>query len=145
MSVVSSKLGSVSVSFKKRRVVGAVQYNPGPTPFDIFTQGAVAPTFSGNRYRKPNCDSDVKQYPMGVVPVRFEQAGYIAPEGAVYKATKLREIVPIPTNMSMGMSGGTTEVNPEFPNYDYLAPIRPGPRALNPFIVSAPAPVMFRP
>jgi hypothetical protein len=143
MSVVSSKLGEVSVSFKKRRVVGAVQYNPGPNPFDIFSQGAVAPTFSGNRYRKPNCDSDVKQYPMGVVPLLFQQAGYVEPAGAVFKTKKVAGPMPVPTRMRM--ENTTDEVNPEFPNYDYLAPIRPGPRALNPFLVSAPAPVMFRP
>jgi hypothetical protein len=143
MSVVSSKLGAVSVSLKKRRVVGAVQYNPGPNPFDIFSQGAVAPTFGGNRYRKPNLDSDVKQYPMGVVPLRCDQAGYIEPEGAVYKTQKVAGPMPVPTRMRM--ENTTDEVNPAFPNYDYLAPIRPGPRKLNPFLVSEPAGAMYRP
>lgn len=143
MSVVSRRDDFVSVPFKKRGPRVAVQYNPGPNPFDIFSQGAVAPTFSGNRYRKPNADSDVKQYPMGVVPLRCDQAGYIAPEGAVYKTQKVKGPMPVPTRMRMADT--TDEVNPEFPNYDYLEPIRPGPRRLNPFIVSAPAPVMFRP
>jgi len=143
MSVVSRRDDFVSVPFKKRGPKTAVQYNPGPNPFDIFSQGAVAPTFSGNRYRKPNADSDVKQYPMGVVPVRFEQAGYIAPLGEVYKTKPVKGPMPVPTNMRM--TGGTQEVNPEFPNYDYLEPIRPAPRRLNPFIASAPSPVMYRP
>jgi hypothetical protein len=143
MSVVSRRDDFVSVPFKRRGPRVAVQYNPGPTPFDIFTQGAVAPTFSGNRYRKPNCDSDVKQYPMGVVPLRCDQAGYIEPEGAVYKTKKVAGPMPVPTRMRMTET--TEEVNPAFPNYDYLAPVRPGPRALNPFLVAEPAPVMFRP
>lgn len=143
MSVVSRRDDFVSVPFKKRGPRVAVQYNPGPNPFDIFTQGAVAPTFSGNRYRKPNADSDVKQYPMGFVPLRCDQAGYIEPAGPVYKTKKVAGPMPVPTRMRM--ENTTDEVNPAFPNYDYLAPIRPGPRALNPFIVSAPAPVMFRP
>jgi hypothetical protein len=143
MSVVSRKDDFVSVAFKKRGPRVAVQYNPGPNPFDIFSQGAVAPTFGGNRYRKPNLDSDVKQYPMGVVPLRCDQAGYIEPEGAVYKTTPVKGPMPVPTRMRM--ENTTDEVNPAFPNYDYLAPIRPGPRKLNPFLVSEPAGAMYRP
>lgn len=143
MSVVSRKDDSVSVPFKKRGPRVAVQYNPGPNPFDIFSQGAVAPTFGANRYRKPNADSDVKQYPMGVVPLRCDQAGYIEAGGAVYKTQKVAGPMPVPTRMRMADT--TDEVNPAFPNYDYLEPIRPGPRRLNPFLAAEPTANMYRP
>lgn len=127
MSVVSRLIDLIGVPPKKRGPRVAVQYNPGPNPNGDFTQGEVKACFSANRYNRPFIIDDNRAAP-GVVGLAFNQEGYSAPSSGVFKGQKLVAPMPVPTRMRM--TDTTEEINPPFPNYDYLAPIRPSPRKL---------------
>lgn len=147
MSIVSMGLGVNVIGTKYRHGPrNPVQFkkgspdSTGSTDDELFTQAPQLPCLSK---KKPALPSNVKQSPIGVVPLRCEQAGYVAPAFGVPVPTMLTGKRPVPTDLTVGHA--TMDVSPQPANYDYLQPIRAGTRKLNPFEVSEPAGMLFRP
>lgn len=146
--IVSRKDDTVVIP-KRKRVVKAVFRNAGEPNYEAYTQGEQVPTFNlANKKRKPFGGENLSTRPAGVVPLKCHQLGYHA-GNMLFNATEADPMAPlmVPDYRATDlMQNQTEEVNPAFPNYDYLYGSRPSVRALKEVNVTEPTdPYPFRP
>lgn len=111
----------------------AVFRDAGEPQYEPYTQGEQKPTFNlAHKKRKPFDGEILSGKPAGVVPLKCNQLGSHAGNmlfNAPYNMDLLVFKVPDYRSTYL-MQDQTEEVNPAFPNYDYLYGSRPSVRAL---------------
>jgi hypothetical protein len=139
--MIVSRKDDTTVIPKRKRVVKAVFRNAGEPNYEPYTQKEQVPTFNlAKRIRKPFGGENLSTRSAGVVPLKCNQSGSHA--GAMlFNATEAEPMAPlmVPDYRATDLKQLQTEdVNPAFPNYDYLYGSRPSVRALKEVNVTEP-------
>jgi len=143
MSIVSAKLGTVSVSVKKQPT-NAVQLG-----FDAVPDYAFPPQLpTVNQFRKIRVPStNPRPAPKGCdVPVKFEQEGndYQRVDTELFETTKLKPAVQKTSNMDFSLLLNDMKTETTAPPFPYNMGIKPASRFLKIDEISEPTGQMFR-